>query len=99
VLRRSARRAPLRRLDAILLVTLIPCWIVAFALHVRQVVSGRLAWVPVYVSRPTGPEDFPVVVGIRPEARPDETGLQLGDGLVRAGQIAEISDVSRARVT
>jgi class 3 adenylate cyclase len=69
----------------ILLVTLVPCWIVAFALQARQVVSGRLAWVPFYVSHPTGPDRLPVVVGFRPESSPAETGLQLGDRLVRAG--------------
>jgi class 3 adenylate cyclase len=83
---------PLRRLDAILLVTLVPCWIAAFALHVRQVMTARLAWVPVYVSHPAGPEGFPVVVGFRPEASPDDTGLRIGDRLVRAGD-AELRGV------
>jgi class 3 adenylate cyclase len=83
---RSGAKASLRWLDAMLLVTLVPCWIAAFALHVRQVVTSRLAWVPVYVSRPAGPEGFPVVVGFRPESSPAKTGLQLGDRLVRAGR-------------
>jgi class 3 adenylate cyclase len=80
-----------RRLDAVLLVILVPCWIAAFALHVRQVVTGRLAWVPIFVSRP-GPDDLPVVVGFRPQAGPHETGLRIGDRLVRAGS-AELRGV------
>ena len=77
-------RAP-RRLDAVLLVLLVPGWIAAFALHVRLVVTGRLAWVPVYVSRPAGPDGPPVVVGFRPGVDPDDTGLRIGDRLVSAG--------------
>jgi class 3 adenylate cyclase len=68
-----------------LLLVLVPCWVAAFALQVRQVVTGRLAWSPVYVSRPASPDGFPVVVGFRSEASPADTGLQLGDRLVRAG--------------
>jgi len=82
---RPAAKASYRWVDALLLVTLVPCWIVAFALQVRQVVTSRLAWAPMYVSRPTGPESFPVVVGFRPDANAAETGLELGDRLVRAG--------------
>jgi hypothetical protein len=82
----------LRRLDLLLLVTLVPCWVVAFALHVRQVVTGRLAWMPVVVSRPIGPDAFPAVVDFRREATPGETGLQIGDRLLRAGR-AELRGV------
>src|SRR5262245_15073306 len=85
VVRQPAARASLRRVDVILLCTLVPCWVAAFALHVRQVMRGRLAWVPVYVSRSTDADGFPVVVGFRPETSRDETGLEHGDRLMRAG--------------
>src|SRR5215472_306130 len=75
----------LQRGDVVLLVTLLPCWAVVFALHARQVASGRLAWVPVFVSSPATAAGFPIVRGFWPGVGPAETGLQLGDRLVRAG--------------
>ena len=93
-----AARVPLRRADAVALAILVPCWLVAFALHVRQVVTGRLAWVPIYVSQPADRDAFPIVTGFRTKASEDESGLRVGDRLVRAGR-ADLRGVGPVGVT
>jgi class 3 adenylate cyclase len=71
--------------DAALLATLLPVWVACVVLHVRQVVSGRLAWVPVYVSAPPAGDGFPTVRGFWPGTDDDPFGLAVGDRLLRVG--------------
>jgi class 3 adenylate cyclase len=57
-----------RTIDAVLLAALLPVWAVCVALHVKQVVSGQLAWVSVYVAAPASADGFPTVRGFWPGA-------------------------------
>lgn len=76
----------LRVADAALLATLLPLWVAAAVLHVKQVATGHLAWVPVYVSAAGGGDDLPTVRGFWPGTDPDSK-LAVGDRLLRAGTI------------
>lgn len=81
-------RGGLRRLgplDSGLIVTLAAVWLVAFALHLRQVVTGRLAWVPVFVSGPGAGERYPTLKGVWSGSEGALHGLSSGDRLLRVG--------------
>ena len=54
--------------DAALLAILLPFWVACAVLHVKQVASGRLAWVGVYVTAAPRGDDFPTVRGFWPGA-------------------------------
>jgi hypothetical protein len=73
--------------DAALLATLLPLWVVCAVLHVKQAATGRLAWVPVYVSAPADGEDYPAVKAFWPGSDADTFGLAVGDRLQRVGDI------------
>ena len=77
----------LAAIDKILLATLVPLWITVFALHVRQVVLTGLAEPPVYAWASREPDGFPIVGAFRPELHADSVGLQIGDRLVRVGDV------------
>jgi class 3 adenylate cyclase len=77
-----------------LLATLLPLWVVCAVLHVKQVASGRLAWVPVYVSAPAAIDGFPTVRGFWPGNEAAATDLSIGDQLVRVGS-ADLRGVGR----
>ena len=87
----SARRggwlARLATRDVLLVLTLVPIWAVAFGLHLKQVVSGRLAWVPVFVAAPESAAAYPTVAAFRADAGADvhPGGLAIGDRLLRVG--------------
>ncbi len=74
-----------QRLDLALLALLVPLWTVCFALHLRELARGRLAWVPVTVDRPRAPELPPTVSGFWPDAGSAVQELRAGDRLLRAG--------------
>jgi class 3 adenylate cyclase len=76
----------LRAADALLLGSLVTLWLVCAALHVRQLVTGQLAWVGVYVAADPGGDGPPTVRDVWPGAGPAASGaLQRGDQLLRAG--------------
>ena len=50
-----------RTADLLLLASVLALWTACAVLHVRQVVHGRLAWVPVYVELPQTPDEHPRV--------------------------------------
>jgi class 3 adenylate cyclase len=75
----------LKAVDVALLCTLTAAWGVAFALHLQQVVSGRLAWVPVLVSAPGPGERYPSVRGFWSGNEAARHTFAVGDSLRRAG--------------
>ena len=76
----------LAAIDKILLATLVPLWITVFALHVRQVVlTGLERAAGLRVGIATAGR---LSVGaFRPELHADSVGLQVGDRLVRVGDV------------
>ncbi len=75
--RLAAAEGGLKRLsvlDVALLATLVPLWIAAFSLHVRQVATGRLAWVGVFVTSPA-PDEYPQVRGFWRGMAGERSGL------------------------
>lgn len=67
-------------------VALFALWAVCTVLHLRQVATGMLAWVGVYVSAPADATDFPRVRGFWPGGSADAQGaLLVGDRLLRVG--------------
>jgi signal transduction histidine kinase len=78
---------PLATIDKILLATMVPLWVAVFALHVRQVVLTGLAEPPVYAWAAREPGGYPIVGAFRPELHAGTVGLQVGDRLVRVGDV------------
>ena len=72
--------------EAALLAVLVPLWLTCFALHITEVVRGRLAWVPVFVSAPEQPGGYPAVQTFRPGATTESGELAIGDRIIRLGQ-------------
>ena len=69
-----------------MLVALVALWVACAALHLKQVVSGQLAWVGVYVAAPADDADFPIVRGFWPGTTPETFGaLAVGDRVLTAG--------------
>lgn len=62
-------------------------WVICFALHVNQVVRGRLARVPVWVWAPESRNSYPTLRGFRPGTEAENSGLVVGDQLVRVGTL------------
>ena len=77
----------LATLDRVLLATLVPLWIAVFALHVRQVVLTGLAEPPVYAWASREPDGYPTVGAFRPELHGRSVGLEIGDRLLRVGDV------------
>jgi hypothetical protein len=74
-------------LDGLLLATLLPVWVLTFGLHVREVVRSELAQPAFFVSMPEHSGAYPRVRGFRIE-QPGGTGdLQIGDRLIRLGDV------------
>lgn len=73
-----------RTADLLLLASVLALWTACAVLHVRQVVHGRLAWVPVYVELPRTSDEHPRVRGFWPGVAADAAGgLRAGDRLLR----------------
>jgi class 3 adenylate cyclase len=83
--RRGGGLARLAARDVLLVLTLVPIWAVAFGLHLKQVVSGRLAWVPVFVAAPESATAYPVVTAFWAGGDAHPGGLEIGDRLLRVG--------------
>src|SRR5262245_1893805 len=81
----SVRR--LATLDRVLLATLVPLWITVFALHVRQIALTGLAEPPVYAWEAREPDGYPMVGAYRPQLHGANTGLEIGDRLLRVGKV------------
>lgn len=75
-----------RWLDWALLATLLPIWLLCFALHVREVVRTGYALPPVFVTHPWRSSDYPRVGGLRPETYQVDSGLEVGDRVQRVGE-------------
>jgi len=73
----------LRAADLSLLAGLTGLWSVCFVLHLGQVVSGRLAWIPVYVAPAQDGAAPPTVLALWP-GRADDV-LAPGDAIARVG--------------
>lgn len=75
-----------RTADLLLLAPVLALWTTCAVLHLRQVVHGRLAWVPVYVDTPASAVEHPRVRGFWPGTNADDAGgLHVGDRLLRVG--------------
>lgn len=77
----------LRPLDRALLFGLLPLWAVCFVLYVGRAAHGRLAWVPIAVQAPENPTAYPTVREFLPGAEAKQSGLIVGDQLIRVGEI------------
>ena len=69
--------------DRALLFTLLPIWAFWFALYLNNLARGRVAVLPIQVSAPQIPDDYPTVLGFWDVPW---GGLQVGDRLLRIGQ-------------
>jgi hypothetical protein len=73
---------------------LVLLWAFCFALHVHQVVRGRLTRVPVWVWPAESPDGYPTVRSFRPGMGAEDSGLVAGDRLTRVGR-ADLRGVGR----
>jgi signal transduction histidine kinase/CheY-like chemotaxis protein len=71
--------------DKLLLATLLPVWLVCFALHVKEVVRTGLAGVPVYAVPASG-SPYPIVGGRWLERGRGSDDVEVGDRLIRVGR-------------
>jgi hypothetical protein len=78
------RRLPL--LDVVLLAALTPLWAACFGLYLQNVIQGKVARVPVYVTAPESTEGYPIVRGFRPGTTVETAELTVGDQLLRVGE-------------
>ncbi len=83
--RRGGRRARLAARDVFLVAALASIWAVAFGLHLKQVLSGRLAWVPVFIAAPESAAAYPTVAAFRAGGDTQPADLAIGDRLLRVG--------------
>lgn len=75
-----------RTADLLLLASVLVVWTACAVLHVRQVVHGRLAWVPVYVAMSASAAEHPRVRAYWPGVDAEAAGgLAIGDRLLRVG--------------
>jgi hypothetical protein len=72
----------LRPLDRALLFILVPLWGCWFALYLNNLSRGRVGFLPIVVSVPENPNDYPRVRGFWGEPWGN---LKIGDHLVRIG--------------
>lgn len=75
----------LRPLDLILLTVVTPLWLGALALHVNEIIRGRLAWIPLFVTSPTDTTSYPVVREFWTGIDADTISLATGDQLLGVG--------------
>ena len=76
----------LRAGDVGLLAIFLPLWLACAALHLKEVASGRLAWVSVYAAAAPARDGFPSVRGFWPGAGSLASGgLLPGDRLLSVG--------------
>lgn len=83
----------LRPLDIALLVVLSLVWGGSFFLYLQEVRAGRLARAPLFVQSPENSEAYPVLVGFWPGTGAEQSGLVIGDQLLRLGT-ADLRGVS-----
>src|SRR5262245_1399351 len=72
-------------IDAVLAAVLLPLWLAAFTLHVRQVALGRLAWVGVFAAAGGSSDAYPTVATLWPGTGAPESHLVVGDRLLALG--------------
>ena len=74
--------------DRVLIFTLVPIWAFWFVLYLNNLAHGRVADIPLNVSVPRSPNDYPTLTGFWdgvPRNGPWQ-GLQVGDRLLKIGQ-------------
>jgi len=69
--------------DRAFIFTLVPIWAFWFALYLNNLARGRVAAIPLHVSAPQGPDDYPILLGFWDVPL---GGLQVGDRLLKVGQ-------------
>jgi len=81
-------------IDRALIFTLVPIWAFWFALYLNNLVRGRVADIPLDVSVPHGPDDYPALVGFWGGVSREGPweGLEVGDRLLKVGR-AELRGV------
>jgi hypothetical protein len=76
-------------IDRVLLFGLLPVWGFWFTLHFYNVVRGRVAYLPIYLSAPQKPGSYPIVLRVDVPSGHGSMGtwegLQIGDRLLRIG--------------
>lgn len=72
--------------DAVLLSILASLWLICFTLSVKELLSGRLARLQVFVSTPETADAYPKFLGFWPGSIAEQSGLTRGDQLIRIGQ-------------
>lgn len=75
----------LRSPDAALLVIFVPLWLLCYGLYINTTARGRLAWVPLVVRASESADGYPTVREFLPGAGVENSGLAVGDQLVRLG--------------
>ena len=75
----------LRRIDQVILGILGPLWLLCFCLTVFNLFEGRLAEPRILVGQAASDRDYPVLLSIRAHAAATESGISVGDRLVRIG--------------
>lgn len=78
--------ARLRAVDQITLAILVPLWLLCFALCLRSA-ALRISYSSLYVSAAPEPDGYPVLVGFWPHLHARQSGLEIGDRLVRLGSL------------
>jgi class 3 adenylate cyclase len=73
----------LGRVDRALLFTFLPIWAFWFAFYLNNLIRGRVAVLPIYVSAPESPVNYPTLLGFWDVPW---GGLQVGDRLLKVGQ-------------
>jgi hypothetical protein len=75
-------------IDRALILTLVPIWVFWFALYLSNLAHGRVANIPLDVSVPQRPNDYPTLIGFWdgvPREGPWQ-GLEVGDRLLKVGR-------------
>jgi hypothetical protein len=72
--------------DMALLVVVVPLWAVCFSLHLKELASGPLGWVPVIVASSPDRSGHPIVSGFWPGVEADPGGVRTGDRVLRVGE-------------
>ena len=73
--------------DKLLLVCFLAGWLIIFTRHVKEAFRTGLAQPAVFVTNSPDAESYPEVGGFRPEQGGKVPGLEIGDRLIRAGDV------------
>ncbi len=71
-------------IDRALIFTLVPIWVFWFGIYLNNLARGRVTYIPLDVSVPQGPNNYPTLLGFWEVPL---GGLQVGDRLLKVGQV------------